>query len=150
MNATLPVDVDDRQLARTFRGWPALPDGYLNVLLPNGAQAHFFLEHDRATAGIAKVWAGKFASYAKLWFGGFFRDAFSGGNVNVNVGFRVLVTVPDEARLRSLLRACIKHVAVADYRQMFYFALLRDVESHNAFAYPIWWRSDLDRPIALL
>jgi hypothetical protein len=119
------------------------PDGYFILITPQG-RGHFFLEADRGTETLERVWKRKILAYTEYLVSGKFHHRYQ---VDRGAGFRVLTLAPSELRARNLKRAAEKLAPQA--AQVFLFAEI-DRFRIGALSDPIWLRGGVTAAQALL
>ena len=107
-----------------------VPDAYFRLLTPRGT-AQFFLEVDLGNEAATSVFKRKLVAYKTYGESGAFRQEFGGEY------FRVLTTVPNEVRLKTL-KLVVASVGMAI---IFWFAIQDDIRK-NTILGPLWRRSE--------
>ena len=114
--------------------WPStarpVPDAYFRLLTPRGT-AHFFLEVDLGSEAASSVFKKKLEAYRVYGESGAFRQEFKGEY------FRVLITVPNDTRLKTL-KLVSASVGTAI---LFRFATQAEIRKDTILD-PVWRRSD--------
>jgi hypothetical protein len=149
-------DMDRRRRQRPASVWvtlsagtrvqvPINPDAYALLTTPQ-SRGHFFVEHDRGTESVRKIWQRRILAYKEYLRSGLFHSQFG---VNPPTGFRVLVVVRSRWRAQNILVAAQKY-GPAELSQIFLFAPFADVMGKDALTAPIWLRGGITAPQALL
>jgi hypothetical protein len=120
------------------------PDGYF-VLVTHQGRGHFFLEADRGTETLDRVWKRKLLAYTEYMTSGKFHQRYQVDRVT---GFRVLAIVPSQQRALNLKRAAEKLVPVHAV-SIFLFTCL-DRFNVSSLSDPIWLRGGSTAAQALL
>jgi len=108
------------------QGFSLIPDGYAEILHPNGTIAAF-LEVDLGSEG-RRVWKEKVREYLRYALSGLFEGQFG------RQRFRVLVIVTSERRLQS-----IRAIVAAATEKVFWFTTIESIR-RDGFSSPIWLR----------
>jgi len=117
-------------------GLPLIPDGYVEILTPQGVIGHF-LEVDRGTE-TRGTWRKKVENYLSLALSDDCEKLFGQRR------FRVLVIATSQRRLFSIRAAVAQMV-----EKIFWFATLPDIAEHGFFS-AIWLRPKGEMGISLI
>ncbi len=135
----------DHVAVKSNRLVAVLPDGYMKIRLANGNFLHFFVEFDRSTEGL-KFFTQKLTAY---WL--YFQSKQCADRYGTNT-IRVLTVVTNQNAKTSQTRISnmIKSMEKLTGLSLFWFAHLKDLQTHDALTGEFWSRPGRDKPQAII
>ena len=125
---------------------PIIPDGYFVLTTPQG-RGHFFLEVDRTTETIANRWQRKIWGYKEYVLSGGFHQRYALNGPQTPL--RILTTTLSPERAQNL-KVAAERYGPPQAAQLFLFAPLSDISTHNPLTSVMWLRAgDVDRQAIL-
>ncbi len=135
----------DHVAVKSNRMVAVLPDGYMKVKLANGKFLHFFIEFDRSTEGL-KFFTQKLTAY---WL--YFQSKQCVDRYGTNI-IRVLTIVANNNAQASKKRITnmMQGIQKLEGLSLFWFASLKDLQTHDTLTEEFWSRPDRDKPQAII
>lgn len=130
----------DRVAIRNGRDpYPIIPDGYFQVLLPDGKTMHFFFEFDNHKMSLP-AFKEKIQKYLAWERSGQLFERFQTRN------FRVLIVTTKEKRMQDLRKVTYE----AGGARQFWFTTLAHTTAEQVLGAPIWWLPIGSTPFTLM